>query len=350
MKLRIFFASLLSLAMLFSLAGCKGDQGPIGPAGSQGPVGPEGPPGQNGAENCADCHSNNQLITAKVFQWENSVHATGGHYERNDASCAICHTSQGFLEVVGTGMMEASGTINDPLPQNCYTCHQIHQTYSEDDWAPTTSDPVTFWVGGKTADLGKGNLCINCHQARVPSPALPDPGTSGMVTLTNKRYGPHHGSQGVMFTGSAAYEVEGSVPYTNSMHQSLVENACITCHMAPVAGGRSAGGHTFRVISEGGDLNTNGCIQCHEDTNELETLVMETQTEVEDLLLQLGTRLNELGILDDALEYAKTPVDLTNVQLGVLWNYQYIREDKSFGVHNGKYARALLKNSIEALN
>jgi hypothetical protein len=290
------------------------------------------------------------LITAKLFQWENSVHATGGHYERNQASCAICHTSQGFLEVAGTGATTAGADVQDPLPQNCYTCHQIHQTYTQEDWALTTTDPVTFWVKGETADIGKGNLCINCHQARIPNPALPEPGVDGTNNLTNKRYGPHHGSQGVMFTGNAGYEVAGSESYANGAHTNLVQNACITCHMAEVDGGRNAGGHTFRVISEGGSLNTNGCIQCHTDEGELLTLVDETQAEIEDLLLQLGTRMNELGILDDELEYAVVPNELTNVQLGVLWNYQYVKEDKSFGVHNGKYARALLKNSLAALN
>ena len=336
---------------------CEGDQGPQGPTGPAGPTGPEGPAGidgQNGAENCLDCHGSNQLITAKLFQWENSVHALGGHYERNQASCAGCHTSQGFLERIKSGEPNASADVEDPLPQNCFTCHQIHQTYTSADWASTASEPVNFWVGGETADIGKGNLCINCHQARVPSPALPEPGVDGMATVTSSRYGPHHGSQGVLFTGNAAYEVPGAEPYANGAHTALVENACITCHMATVSGGREAGGHTFRVTSEAGSLNTSGCIQCHTNASELNDLVDATQAEIEDLLLQLGTRLNELGILKDDLTSANAsssaPLNLTNVQLGVLWNYQYIREDKSFGVHNGKYARALLKNSLAAIN
>ena len=356
MRLKIFFASLLSLALALSLTSCEGDQGPIGPAGPTGQTGPTGPAGETGegVQNCKDCHGSNQLITAKLFQWENSVHATGGNYERNQASCAICHTSQGFLEVAGTGATSAGADVENPLPQNCYTCHMIHQTYTDADWALTTSDPVTFWVKGDMADLGNSNLCLNCHQARIPSPEVPEPGVTGMASVTSSRYGPHHGAQGMMFTGSAGYEVPGDESYANGAHTNLVQNACITCHMAEVSGGRDAGGHTFRVASEEGDLNTNGCIQCHTDAGELETLVEETQTEVADLLLQLGTRLNELGILRDDLELANAsssaPLELTNVQLGALWNYQYVREDKSLGVHNGKYAKALLKNSLAALN
>ncbi|MCO6476865.1 MAG: ammonia-forming cytochrome c nitrite reductase subunit c552 [Phaeodactylibacter sp.] len=352
MRLKIFFATLLSFALALSFTACEGDQGPAGPQGPQGPEGPIGEtgPAGEGVQNCKDCHGSNQLITAKLFQWENSVHATGGAYNRNAASCAVCHTSQGFLEVAGTGATSTGGTIQEPLPQNCYTCHMIHQTYTDADWALTTSDPVTFWVKGEMADIGNSNLCINCHQARIPSPDLPEPGNTDMITLTNRRFGPHHGSQGVMFTGNTGYEIEGPAQYANSVHTLAIDNGCVNCHMAEVADGRAAGGHTFRVASEGGDLNFAGCVQCHDDTGELETLVEDTQAEIADLLTQLGARLNELGILDDALEYAVTPIDITNEQLGILWNYQYVREDNSFGVHNYKYAKALLENSIAALN
>ena len=356
MRIRLFFASLLSLALALSFIACEGDQGPIGPSGPIGPAGPTGPEGQNGAENCLDCHGNSQLITSKVFQWENSVHLLGGHYDRNDASCAVCHTSQGFLEVVGTGATAAAAAIEDPLPPNCYSCHQIHQTYTEADWALTSTEPFTFWVGGETADIGAGNLCLNCHLARIPSPALPVPGVADdeLVNITNKRYGPHHGSQGVLFTGNAAYEVDGPAEYGNSLHTTLAANSCATCHMAKVEGGRALGGHTFRVAEDDGSgnltINYNGCSACHDDEDELYTLVEDTQMEIDALILELGTRLNQLGLIDADLEYAVVPQDFSNLQLGILWNYQYIREDKSFGVHNYKYAKALLENSIAALD
>jgi hypothetical protein len=347
MKNRLFFFALVLGLVIMGLGACEGDQGPIGLTGAEGPQGPQGPTGQDGVENCMDCHGSSQLITAKLFQWQSSVHATGGHYERNNASCAGCHTSQGFLDMIFTGGSTASMDIEDPLPQNCYTCHQVHQSYTDEDWNLTTVAPVTFWASGETVDLGLANLCINCHQARVPSPALPPVGENEVYNLTNKRYGPHHGSQGVVFTGSSAYRV--GTGYENSLHTTLVENACITCHMSGIDGSNEAGGHTFRVISEEGDLNTNGCVMCHSDSDELEDMVGATQGDISNLLDSLGTKLNSLGLLDDNLNYAVVPQDFTSLQLGVLWNYQYIREDKSLGVHNYKFAKTLLENSIEAL-
>ncbi len=344
MKVKFLFVAFFSCLVLVGFESCKGDQGIAGPAG---PPGPEGPIGQDGVENCMNCHNNSQLIAEKVSQWEYSVHATGGHFERNNASCAACHTSQGFLDRIASGEMEASMDIPNPLPQNCYTCHQIHSTYTSADWEITTNDPVSFWVGGETVDLGKGNLCVNCHQARVPTPALPPVGETATYTITNKRYGPHHGAQGMVFTGKGAYEV--GTGYENSLHTTLVENACITCHMASIAGSNEAGGHTFRVTSEEGDLNMAGCVQCHMDSDELEMMVTATQDDITMLLDSLGNKLKDLGLLDDELTYAVVPQDFTSLRLGILWNYQYVKEDNSRGIHNYKYAKKLLENSIEAL-
>ena len=33
-----------------------------------------------------------------------------------------------------------------------------------------------------------------------------------------------------------------------------------------------------------------------------------------------------------------------------IWNYRTLLEDKSKGIHNPEYAKALLKNSLEALS
>lgn len=341
MKSQLFLNVFFCLIAAFSFMACEGELGP------QGPQGPSGANGINGAENCTDCHGSSQIITAKLFQWENSVHALGGHYERNTASCAGCHTSQGFLDKLATGGTTASMDIDNPLPQNCYTCHKIHDTYSANDWALTSDGPITLDVGGVTVDLGKGNQCINCHQARIPSPALPTPGDTELLNITNKRYGPHHGAQGMAFTGEGAFEIgEG---YVNSAHVTVVPDACITCHMASVDGGREAGGHTFRVISEDGDINLNGCVVCHTDSDALELNIVAVQDEIQALLTDLGTKLNEVGIIDDDLNYAVVPQDMTPTQVGVLWNYKYVLEDKSLGVHNYQYIKTLLENSIAAL-
>ena len=287
-----------------------------------------------------------------MFQWEHSVHATGGHYDRNATSCAVCHTSQGFLERIAAGTATTAEAIKDPLPQNCYTCHKIHQSYSQEDWALTQTDPVTLWEGGQTVDLGKANLCISCHQSRVVSPALPDPATGGTITITSSRYGPHHGPQGVMLPGLNGYEVAGPEPYVNSAHTALLanntKNACIVCHMG-TAQATESGGHTFRVTSESGNINTAACVECHPVAADLNTLVDAKQVEIEDLMAQLKTKLVDRGLLNATSDLAIVPQDFEGHEAGALYNYKFIEEDKSRGVHNFKYAKALLINSIAAL-
>jgi hypothetical protein len=343
----LFFSFLFTFAMV----SCEGDQGPIGLTGENGPQGPQGPEGPEGAgfQDCAACHQS-QKIAAKTFQWENSVHATGGHYERNTATCAGCHTSQGFLEVVATGNQNPVATIEDPLPQNCYTCHQIHSTFTDGDWALTQSDPVTLWEGGQTLDFGKGNLCISCHQPRVVSPPLPDPSTGGTVNITSSRYGPHHGPQGVMLPGVGGYEVAGSEPYTNSAHTALLanntEHACIGCHMA-TAQGTASGGHTFKVVDDDGDLNYAACVRCHTDNNMLDDLVLDRQSQIDTLMSQLLDVLVAQGVATSSGR--SVPGEFVGHQAGAFYNYKYVEEDQSLGVHNFKYAKALLINSREAI-
>ena len=65
------------IAIVMGLSSCEGEDGTAGPIGPIGPQGPAGPQGE-GTQNCVMCHGSSQLITAKTYQWEHSVHATGG--------------------------------------------------------------------------------------------------------------------------------------------------------------------------------------------------------------------------------------------------------------------------------
>ena len=346
MKNRVLFLGALLFALILGLASCEGDEGPIGPAG------PIGPDGIAGTANCVQCHGSSQKITAKLFQWEHSVHATGGNFDHNDKACAVCHTSQGFLERIATGATQTAAPIQDPLPQNCYTCHKIHSTYTEADWALTQTEPVTLWVSGETVDLGKANLCISCHQSRISTPAVPQPNSTEIVNIQTTRYGPHHGPQGVMLPGLSGYEVPGPVPYENSAHTNLLANnfkhACIVCHMGPIQDGIASGGHTFRVISEEGEINTASCLECHPVAADVLALVDDRQAQIEAKLAELEALLVARGKYNPA-NGQNTKGDYTANEAGALYNFKFVEEDLSRGVHNFKYAYALLSNSIASL-
>ena len=294
------------------------------------------------SDSCMDCHNDTTIILAREVQWENSLHGAGYTFERNGASCAGCHTSEGFTEHMAAGTTEIAETIQDPSPINCRTCHNIHDTYTSSDWSLTSSDPVTLELTGDVFDLGKGNLCANCHQPRT-SYEIPVAG-GGDVEITSTRFGPHHGDQSSMLVGVGGYGDE----FTGSSLHDDVENGCITCHMSS-AYGKQSGGHTMNVTYEyhgAVEENLAGCIACHED---IETFDRDgLQTEVEEMLEEVHVLLVAQGLIDGESGSGITGT-FTSEQAGALWNYKTVEEDRSMGVHNPKYAKYLLETALEAL-
>jgi len=341
------------LPMLTACEGPVGPAGPAGPAGTAGPTGPTGPvgpAGQDANQNCTQCHTDNVDLFAKQVQYEASTHRLGGNFERSTTSCAPCHTHQGFLERMTTGAMTTAENILDPAPINCRTCHQIHTSYTSADYALTTSDPVTLWFNDETVDFGEGNLCAQCHQPRVLSP-MPVMGGAD-VTITSPYWGPHYGTQGAVLGGTAGYELAGSVAYPSAVHfhgdVGVNEDGCVTCHMGE-AYGQQAGGHTWKMAYEyhGHDVpNTAGCESCHSSAGDWDDFDYgDVQTDVEALLATLKVKLVAAGIMDEG-DHAVTGTRSADAA-GSLANYLLVSEDRSLGVHNPAYVKALLTNTIE---
>lgn len=314
--------------------------------------GPAGVTGKDANESCTQCHDNNTVVLARMVQAKNSGHQTGTSFERNDASCAPCHTHQGFLEVLATGAENTSSKISNPLPANCRTCHKIHENYDSTDFELRSLAPVDLWINGVTVDLGgTGNMCVSCHQPRTPSPM---PVLNGdQVSITSSRWGPHHGTQSAILFGTAAYEVQGSENYPNAGSHPHVGIGCNTCHMAEPFGA-SAGGHSFAMTYSSFGNETDhlaGCTACHPSDKSFD--IDGIQTEVADLMDELKTKLVDAGWLNASSGLvnasASAPLVLTANQAGALLNYYMVLEDGSMGVHNHKYTLALLKNSIEAI-
>jgi len=200
-------------------------------------------------------------------------------------------------------------------------------------------------VNGGTVDFGSGNLCINCHQSRPYE--IPDM-SSDSTDITSSRWGTHHGPQGSLIFGIGGFEVPGSVAYSNSPHKDLLAKGCVDCHMAE-AFGNSAGGHTFNMtyIYHGGETpNMVACTQCHAGADDFN--INGTQDEIEALLEELKGLLIAEGVYNTNNGLWNTGRYPTNVA-GAALNFKFIEEDRSHGVHNYEYAKALLQNAIEAI-
>lgn len=336
-KKALIYASLfVSIGLL--LAAC-GAQGPEGPAGPQGEPGPAGPPSEASDLSCTDCHNDSTVITGTQTAWSTSLHGSGESYAYagSRAECAGCHSGGAFSERIAAGITDpnqvAAGDPN-PTRQDCRTCHQIHTTYTKDDFALETTDPVALIAfAGQTYDGGMGNLCANCHQPRTAFPEAVD----GQVEVTSTHWGPHHGPESAILLGIGG---AGDVVGSPSKHASQVEDTCVACHMGA---DRS---HTFTpsVTLFGREfLNVTTCQECHEGVEDFD--VNGVQTQVQTLLDELQSLLVAKGLLTS--EGSPVVGTYPENEAGALWNWILIaEEDGSLGVHNPTYTIDLLEASI----
>jgi hypothetical protein len=339
-------------------------------------------------------YSNNYVATTSIAYGE--------------LSCFTCHSSlhktyagTEFLPLTNTAevqmtMWKAEKTIN--LTQDagignlCVKCHQprpmtTSTTLSNGDvidYAGLVSDPSATYY-----DSSVGNAAPNKH-------------------LPSYRMHVHYGTVGAVFAGTGGIEFTGTQTYSNSPHTAGA--SCEDCHMAPITG--VAGGHTFKVRSGEGALtsnttwNFNGCnvSGCHSANpiTSTSTLWTATRTEIKTLLNNLATSINAVGggtdilhsepdgeanlwagittgnydgyldIYDpssnpgaawknpgstsswtqpqrDANNALPTFPSLKNVQMGAMINFQFCLREYSLGIHNYKYSKALLQNSLDAL-
>ena len=367
--------SLVVTAFVIALSSCT-QEGPAGKDGLNGTNGINGKDGKDANSFCKACHNATTMSTIET-QFESSKHAEGeswpGEGVRRD--CAACHSLQGFLETQQTGLdttaynpKKVGSTYYNAFgvgqPLDCSGCHDFHKSFDTTDgkdYAFRRTAGVSLRWGNHTVtvDLKGSNGCIICHQARTTTPMPTSMTGTDSITITSLRYGPHYGAMGNMFAGKAPYEFTGTETYTNSAHTT--QTSCATCHMATFKGTgvNSAGGHTFRIKDTLNVVNLAGCQSCHAGTTTAD--INGKQTEIKGLMTQLATKLDALkpgGILEkgtdgkpDGYVIASTskPLKLTSKQTAALLNWTFVYRDLSSGVHNYKYTKALLTNTIAAL-
>ena len=335
---------LLFTGMLFVAIFMMSCEGPMGPAGADGEDGIDGINGTDGKDGvdgnmvCLQCHTlahKNQIEA----MYKSSGHASGEFvaYAGGRKACAKCHSNEGFVETQFTGRDTTAIDIKIPTPIGCTTCHNSHKTFDfgndGKDYALRTTAPIELIGWDATIDMGNAsNLCGTCHQPRT---APPTADADGNFKITSSHYGPHHGPHVTVLFGMGGYEFNGIVTYpVAGSSQHFKSSTCVGCHMAKGSNGK--GEHTFWA-SDASCSTTN----CH-GTN-----VPDMKAEINGLLDNLAVKLQAKGVLDadHHLIPGTYPVDVA----GAYYNWIMLEEDRSLGVHNPKYFRALLTNSIAAM-
>jgi hypothetical protein len=327
---------------------------------------------------CNQCHDA-PTHHVKGTEWYTSGHANTTHIPTgpNRPQCVSCHTSLGFL-----GRIYNWTTTNTAyLAIGCQTCHEPHG-----ETAPTNNPhllrilaDVTMPDGTVVTNAGEGALCLQCHHVRNgPAATNVQNYQQGKPTwYGGSSFGVHDGPQGDMIEGVNAITYGQNIP--SGGHRNSVTNLCVGCHMQetpPVGdpGFTKVGGHTFHmsysVVGTNGVTNvvdrTEACAQCHglidnfdmprQDYNG-DGIIEGVQTEVQHLLDSLSTMLPD-GTYQSNGVYVPSGKVQSSISVKTNWptkylnaayNWQFVNNDGSKGVHNAPFATGLLKASMADL-
>jgi len=314
---------------------------------------------------CGECHSgppHNPFFE----DWSRGAHSVieAPAISNTSGTCLQCHEGKTAALRFGASstFLEAGSTT--PMQLGCTTCHNPHGSSNTHELRASITTADTM------------NLCIQCHKRR----SVPD-----MTSAS----GPHS-PQGPTFLGTAGWRPAGFVwDSTNgTTHNSTTANPtlCATCHVATLDVNNSAGqlawhytGHSFYAIpcvDTAGIDSTNSCDAsvrsfaacatsgCHASQAVARSLFQSTGDELQFLAGTIWTDVNGNGKIDSvdtgllpkvpAAEFKTRSATVNNtlpytVAEGGRFNVQLIANDRSHGVHNAPYLRALLVATIEAL-
>lgn len=368
---QLFTLAICAVAFAF-VTGCEGPEGSVGPKGDQGDTGATGAKGDDGTQGvagnvtCLECHSLD-FREEKIEEFQRSVHFAGEiavDYAGGRSSCARCHSHEGYLEFARTD--DVLEDITSPSAWQCKTCHNIHTTFEQTDFAFRLGDPVTLIADDtKTIDGANNNTCINCHQSRravayydgatedktytrkftgddIAVYTTAAVGPAGSITLipgvapavdtlvvvfdvpvTTHAYissthaGPHHGPQGNVWAGV------GGV--TDGAAFGPHADGCVKCHMGPDSG------HSFKPKEANCTVT-----DCHSSSKE------DALDAFADDVHEIGEALETIHAVHYA-DGAFHPVyaSLPRADFNAWWDFMVLLEDRSNSAHNPTYAKAL---------
>ncbi len=302
---------------------------------------------------CAQCHD---APTHHSIVREYSISGHGMNMVQkedagvNNASCAKCHNGTGFY-LYASGKTISGAQATQPI--GCASCHDPHSAANPYQLRKVTAD--TLMNGFKIPDAGSGGLCMNCHKSRRTA-----------ETYTKKwasHYSPHYGTQTDMLYGQNAAQF-GDATITGVSTHTQLEGACTACHMSSASGkvAYMLGSHTWKMSGpdSSGTIteNVGACEGCHGPLGSFDDIkagddydgngkVEGVQTEVKGLLSRLAGLLPKDttgAVSTDSAAIAGNPNFLKGV-----YDYYYVVNDGSYGVHNAKYTFAVLTKAIGAL-
>ncbi len=339
--------------------------------------------GYSSSPSCAECHAHEAVTKGKAG-------ATGvsSGFSNTTITCQTCHFTNETEQLAAGAKHDFR--LRKASRELCATCHHLRYTYD-----PAFPEKVGF----KAGDISTSNIpqYLMTMTYRIGTRTLPSLGDASLIAsttaaarsssaaylasvtqylLTSAKSAPPtsdgliHGGKYPHYSGQydllMGAEADTTVPFSKDLNgdplaypetnHKQFANACTECHMHRTAGSGKFG-HTFLTTEE-------ACKKCH--TSGINKHDYMNQIENDDnhtgLLVDLGHELDADGNGQVKWGRSGEDQDLVKVMnsnvissgskllfLGAAWNFQTIEEDRSKGIHNFKYAKALLENSLKII-
>lgn len=311
---------------------------------------------------CNVCHDAPSRHLSGTW-WAASNHATMplSAAEASNTGCYPCHSGAAFVKFANNSTTPGYNATEDNFPSiSCATCHDPHSTKNDSQLRYVKLDSLVNGYKPPVGIGGKGLLCMNCHHGRSNAVVKV---ASQAVKFADRFYN-HYSPQADMFLG--ANGIEYGLSLTGLKSHGGVKDACVTCHMATRTEGSAVGpNHQMNMVdSKGADIVT-ACVGCHGTITKFDDIkassdydgngkIEGTQTEVAGLLAKLKTNLPK-DATGAVVTMAKDSLVVKNhpkypAVLSAMWNYWYVMNDFSGGVHNAKYTVAILQASLRSLD
>lgn len=365
---------------------------------------------ESGRTGCAPCHTQEgfkdvvKRNVSTVYVKNPSTgkysnpYASADDLSYGEFSCFTCHTNlhttynyTDFYPLATTAAVPLSmwgGAKTVDLKQDggksnlCVKCHQ----------------PRPISTSSSTSD---GNVLDYASLASKPNDIIYDPAVKTNKITPSYRTHVHYGSVGAIYAGTGGVEFSGSLGYTNSIHRDKA--SCSNCHMAHITG--TSGGHTFFTRGNFNGCNVTDCHGANPISSSNDWYWKNPRAEIKKLLDDLAAKLtvngleimnknpdsehnlwagittanydgylnvydpinNPEGIHNNGNSFqnpnpssswtqemkdinASLPkIKITNAQMGAIINFQMCLREYSLGIHNFKYSKALLTNTLSAL-
>jgi predicted CXXCH cytochrome family protein len=314
---------------------------------------------------CGQCHSgppHNPFLE----DWSHGAHRIieAPAISNTSGTCLQCHEGKTVALRFGASEDFVEATDTKAYQIGCVSCHAPHGSNNTHELRASITTADTM------------NLCIQCHKRR----SVPD-----MTSAS----GPHS-PQGPTFLGTSGWRPVGfawdSTNMTTHSNPAANSTLCATCHLATLDVNNGAGqlawhytGHSFWAIpcvDTAGIDSTNSCNDskrsfaactasgCHSSEDVARTYFESLSSEVAYLGGILWTDVNGNGKIDagdtglltlvPSTEFKTRSATVNNtlpytVAEGGRFNVQLVTADRSHGVHNAPYLRALLIGTIQAV-